>query len=167
MANSHSTGESLIVIGADQKAAKFIEVDNADDFDPARLSPMISKFLAPEPRYEIFKLKASTGEQYVLFVLNRVQPRPVMAIVDGKTDTKVHFRPGDIWIKHNTALRNARKEDLDLMYEPIIQNEAAKRARVVIEHLKQESSAANLAPAVNPIPVEELLLGSRVSQAIY
>jgi hypothetical protein len=163
VANSHSTGECLIVIGADQKEAKFIEVDNADDFDPARLSPMFSKFLAPEPRYEIFKLKASTGEQYILFVLNPVQPRPIIAIVDGKTDAKVHFRPGDIWIKHNTGLKNARKEDLDLMYEPKIEAEAAKRARAVIEHLTRESGASGPVPVVNPIPVEALLLGSRES----
>lgn len=163
LANSHSNSECFIVIGADQNEGKFIDVDNINDFDPARLSPMFSKFLSPEPRYEIFRLKASTGEQYILFVLNRVQPRPIMALVDGKTDTKVHFRPGDIWIKHNTGLKNARKEDLDLMYEPIIENEAAKRARIVVEHLKQELGSTNLAPAINPIPVEELLLGSRAA----
>ena len=163
VANSHSEVECLIVIGADEKEAKFINVENVEDFDPARVSPIVSKYLAPEPRYEIFKMKASTGEQYVLIVLNRVQPRPIMAVVDGKTDAKVHFRPGDIWIKHNTALRNARKEDLDLMYEPIIDDEASKRVRIVIEHLKQDPQTANFAPAVSPIPVEELLLGSRIS----
>jgi hypothetical protein len=163
LANSHSDGECLIVIGADEENAKFVQVENVDDFDKARLSPMFSKFLDPEPLYEIFKQTASTGEQYILFVLNPLQPRPIMALVDGKTEAKGYFRPGDIWIKHNTGLRPAKKADLDQMYEPVIDREAAKRARTVIEHLKQELGAANIAPDMNPIPAEDALVASRAS----
>ena len=114
LANSHSGTECLIVVGADQKDKKFFEVANAADLDPAKLSPILAKYLAPEPVYEVFNdMRASTGERYVLIVLNQLQPRPIMALVDGKTSDKVHFRPGEIWIKHNTGLRPAMKADLE------------------------------------------------------
>src|ERR1700733_7360618 len=62
MANSHTKVECLIVIGADQKEKKFFNVDNADDFDPAKLSATLAKYLQPEPRYEVFNnMSASTG----------------------------------------------------------------------------------------------------------
>jgi hypothetical protein len=162
LANSHAGTECLIVIGADQKEKKFFEVANATDFDPAKLSPILAKYLSPEPLYEVFNdMRASTGERYVLIVLSRVQPRPIMTLVDGKTTSKVHFRPGEIWIKHNTGLRPAMKADLDLMYQPLIEQEAAKRARIIFEHLKADLGPEILSQAVTATPVPELLLGSR------
>ena len=162
LANSHSGTECLIVVGADQKERKFFEVANAADFDPAKLSPILAKYLAPEPLYEVFNdMRASTGERYVLIVLNQLQPRPIMALVDGKTSDKVHFRPGEIWIKHNTGLRPAMKADLDLMYQPVIEQEAAKRARIIFEHLKADLGPELLSQAVTATPVHELFLGSR------
>jgi hypothetical protein len=162
LANSHAGTECLIVIGADQKEKKFFEVANAADFDPAKLSPILSKYLSPEPSYEVFNdMRAATGARYVLIVLNKVQPRPIMALVDGKTDTKVHFRPGEIWMKHNTGLKTATKADLDLMYQPLIEQEASKRARVIFEHLKADLGPELLSQAVTATPVPELLLGSR------
>ena len=162
LANSHSGTECLIVVGADQKDKKFFEVANAADFDPAKLSPILAKYLAPEPVYEVFNdMRASTGERYVLIVLNQSQPRPIMALVDGKTSDKVHFRPGEIWIKHNTGLRPALKADLDLMYQPVIEQEATKRARIIFEHLKADLGPELLSQAVTATPVPELFLGSR------
>lgn len=162
LANSHVGTECLIVIGADQKDKRFFEVANAPDFDPAKLSPILAKYLAPEPIYEVFNdMRASTGERYVLIVLNKVQPRPIMTLVDGKTTSKVHFRPGEIWIKHNTGLRTAMKADLDLMYQPLIEQEATKRARIIFEHLRAGLGPELLSQAVTATPVPELLLGSR------
>lgn len=162
LANSHSGTECLIVIGADEKEKKFYEVSNAADFDPAKMSPILAKYLSPEPQYEVFdNMRASTGERYVLIVLSQVQPRPIMTLVDGQTETKVHFRPGEIWIKHNTGLKPVSKSDLDLMYEPKIEQEAAKRARVIFEHLKADLGPELLSQAVTSTPVPELLVGSR------
>jgi hypothetical protein len=162
LANSHAGTECLIVIGADQKEKKFYDVSNADDFDPARMSPILAKYLSPEPKYEVFNdMRVSTGERYVLIVLNQVQPRPIVTLVDGKTETKVHFRPGEICIKHNTGLKLATRPDLDLMYEPKIELEAAKRARIIFEHLKADLGPELLSQAVTSTPVPELLVGSR------
>lgn len=162
LANSHSGTERLIVVGADQKERKFFEVANAADFDPAKLSPILAKYLAPEPVYEVFNdMRASTGERYVLIVLNQLQPRPIMALVHGKTLAKDHFSPGEIWIKHNTGLRPAVKADLDLMYQPVIEQEATKRARIIFEHLKEDLGPELLSQAVTSTPVPELFLGSR------
>ena len=162
LANSHSGTECLIVVGADQRDKKFFDVANAADFDPAKLSPILAKYLAPEPVFEVFNdMCASTGEKYVLIVLNEYQPRPIMALVDGKTSDKVHFKPGEIWIKHNTGLRPAMKADLDLMYQPVIEQEATKRARIIFEHLKADLGPELLSQAVTGTPVPELFLGSR------
>jgi hypothetical protein len=162
LANSHSGTECLIIIGADQEAKQFFEVSNSDDFDPAKVSPIIAKYLSPEPKYEIFNdMRASTGERYVLIILSQVQPRPIVSLVDGRTDSKMHFRPGDVWIKHNTGLRAATRADLDAMYEPKIQEEATKRARIIFDHLKADLGPELLSQAVISTPVPELLLGSR------
>jgi hypothetical protein len=162
LANSHTDSECLIVIGADQKEKKFFDVSNAEDFNPAKLSPILAKYLSPEPQYEVFNdMRASTGERYVLIVLNRTQPRPIMTLIDGSTEAKVHFRPGEIWIKHNTGLKTAARVDLDLMYEPIVELAAAKRARVIFEHLKADLGPELLSQAVTSTPVPELLVGSR------
>lgn len=162
LANSHVGTECLIVIGADQTEKKFFEVANAPDFDPAKLSPILAKYLAPEPIYEVFNnMRAPNGERYVLIVLNKDQPRPIMTLVDGETSSKVHFRPGEIWIKHNTGLRAAMKADLDLMYQPLIEQEATKRARIIFEHLKANLGPELLSQAVTATPAPELLLGSR------
>jgi hypothetical protein len=162
LANSHSDSECLIIIGADQKEGKFFNVDNADDFDPSRISPILSKYLSPEPKYEIFNnMRALGGERYVLIVMSRAQHRPVVTLVDGEAKGKVRFRPGDIWVKENTRLRPATREDLDRMYEPKIEQEAAKRARIIFEHMKADLGPELLSQAVLATPTPELLLGSR------
>lgn len=162
LANSHSDSECLIVIGADQKEGRFFNVENADDFDPARISPMLAKYLSPEPKYEIFNnMRAPGQERYVLIVMNRLQHRPVVTLVDGEANGKTRFRPGDIWVKENTRLRLATREDLDRMYEPRIEQEAAKRARIIFEHMKADLGPELLSQAVFATPAPELLVGSR------
>ena len=162
LANSHADTECLIVVGADQKESSFFNVENADDFDPARISPIVTKYLSPEPKYEIFNnMRAPGGERYVLIVMSRVQHRPIVTLVDGEAQGKLRFRPGDIWVKEHTRLRPATREDLDRMYESKIDQEAAKRARIIFEHMKAEVGPELLSQAVLATPVPELLLGSR------
>jgi hypothetical protein len=162
LANSHAETESLIIIGADQKEERFFDVSNADDFDPARVSPILSKYLFPEPKYVIFNnMKSPRGDRYVLIVLNPIQPRPIVTLVDGEAQGKVRFRPGEIWIKHNTGLKPANRADLDLMYRPRIEQEATKRARIIFEHLKSDLGPELLSQAAESTPTPELLVGSR------
>jgi hypothetical protein len=162
-ANSHIDSERLIAIGADEKERRFYDVDNSDEFDPAKLTLIFQKYLHPEPSYEVFqKMKASTGERYVLIVLQAIQPRPIMMLIDGgSANNKIHFRPGDIWIKKNTGLGPATKADLDLMYAPKIELEAEARARQRFEHFREALGPALLSQEVTATPVPELLVGSR------
>lgn len=98
LANSHADTECLIVVGADQKERRFCNIEKADGFDPARISPILAKYLSPEPKYEIFtNMRAPCGERYVLVVLNRVQHRPIVSLIDGEAHGKVRFWPSDIW----------------------------------------------------------------------
>ena len=47
------------------------------------------------------------------------------------------------------------------MYQPTIEQEATKRARVIFEHLKADLGPELLSQAVTSVPVPELLVGSR------
>lgn len=70
LANADVEEERFVVIGADQKERKFFNVGNAGEFDPAKLSQVISKYLDPQPRIEVFNnVRAETGESYVLMVV--------------------------------------------------------------------------------------------------
>ena len=76
MANAHMNDERFIVIGADQKERKFYHVEHANEFDPANLSQILSKYFDPQPRLEVFNnVQAQSGESYVLIVIGPEQPR--------------------------------------------------------------------------------------------
>src|SRR5579863_8247383 len=78
LANAHLAEERFIVVGADQKERKFYDVVNAAEFDPAKLSQVISKYLDPQPRIEVFNnVRAEGGQSYVLIVLSPDQPCPI------------------------------------------------------------------------------------------
>ena len=140
----------------------FFNVENASEFDPARLSPILSKYLEPEPDYEIFNnMKTPGGETYVLIVLSAKQQRPIMVVTEGSHSGKPYLRTGEIWIKRNTGLQMASKADLDLMYEVKIDQEAETRARRRFEHFREELGPALISQAVVTTPVPELLIGSR------
>lgn len=52
IANAHIAEERFVVIGADQKERRFYNVANVDEFDPARLSQIVAKYLDPPPRLD-------------------------------------------------------------------------------------------------------------------
>src|SRR5229473_989972 len=63
LANAHIAEERFVVIGADQKERKFYNVANVDEFDPAKVSQIIAKYLDPQPRLEVFNnIRADSGE---------------------------------------------------------------------------------------------------------
>jgi len=167
LANAHIAEERFIVIGADQKERKFYNVANVDEFDPAKLSLVVAKYLDPAPRLEVFNnIRANGGESYVLIVVSPDQPRPVVAITDGKSDKKIHFGVGNIWIKKDTSLQVATRADLDQMYEMYIKQrvdeEAETRARRRFEHFREQfGSSLVLAPATASIPSSDLIVGNR------
>src|SRR5260370_32460548 len=102
------------------------------------------------------------GKMVEDIVLHAKQPRPIMMLVDGgSANNKIHFRPGDIWIKKNTSLGPATKADLDLMYEPKIELEAETRARQRFENFREALGPDLLSQEVTATPVPELLVGSR------
>jgi len=167
LANAHIAEERFIVIGADQKERKFYNVANVDEFDPAKLSLVVAKYLDPAPRLEVFNnIRANGGESYVLIVVSPDQPRPVVAITDGKSDKKIHFGVGNIWIKKDTSLQVATRADLDQMYEMYIKQrvdeEAETRARRRFEHFREQfGSSLVLAPATASVPSSDLIVGNR------
>lgn len=49
-------------------------------------------------------IRADGGESYVLIVVSADQPRPIVAITEGKSDKRTHFSVRNIWIKKDTSL---------------------------------------------------------------
>jgi len=165
IANAHIAEERFVVIGADQKQRKFYNVENTDEFDPANLSQILSKYLDPQPRLEVFNnVRAETGECYVLIVISPDQLRPIVAITEGRSDKRTHFELGSIWIKKETSLQLAMRADLDEMYEAYIRRrvdeEAETRARRRFEHFRETLGAA-LTVTQPTVPSLDLLVGDK------
>jgi hypothetical protein len=166
LANANIAEERFIVIGADQKERRFYNVQNAADFDPAKLSQVISKYLDPQPRLEVFNnAKSENGEPYVLIVLSPRQPRPIVAVTEGRSDARIHFGLGNIWIKKDTSLQLATRVDLDAMYEGHIKQrvdeEAETRARRRFEHFRETFGAALSNQSNDSAPSVELIFGAK------
>ncbi len=131
------------------------------------MSQIIVKYLDPAPQLEVFNnIRADGGESYVLIVLGPNQPRPVVAITEGKSDKKIHFGVGNIWIKKDTSLQLATRADLDQMYEAYIKQrvdeEAETRARRRFEHFREQfGSSLVLPPAAVSVPSSDLIVGDR------
>jgi hypothetical protein len=166
LANAHIIDERFIVIGADQREGRFYQTDNSGEFDPATLSQVISKYLYPQPRFEVFNnIRADGGESYVLIVFNPDQPRPIVTVAEGKSDKRIHFGLGDIWIKKDTSLQLATRADLDEMYEGYIKRrvdeEAETRARRRFEHFRETFGPELATQSTLSVPGAELMIGAK------
>jgi hypothetical protein len=161
LANAHLKEERFVIIGADQKERKFFSVQNADEFDPAKISAILGRYLAPLPNFEVFNALTSTdGSRFVLVVLAASQPRPILVKADAKSsDGSLQMRKGEIWIKENTALRPGTREDIDSMYRERIDAEADSRAQARFAVLRDELVAQlRMSPPSGPrIPTKGLL----------
>ncbi len=144
IANAHLREERVLVIGADQENRVFQAVTNTTEFDPARVSDVLERYLSPKPALEVFNsLQTDEGIPFVLLVFAPQQPRPVVGssgIQDGKGNNL--FRKGEIWVKEGTGLRIAAPEDISAMVEERIQSEADSRARKQFSQLRYEIVAA-------------------------
>lgn len=168
LANAHSEQERFIVIGADQQTKAFCRVANQHEFDSAKLHQIITKYLSPVPKIEVFNsLSTQDGEPYVLIVFAPSQPRPVIAVTEGVAGTKRHFDVGDTWIKDGTNLRPAERADLDKMYERKIDDEAENRARRRFEHYRDEFGQIGWTQPAGQTPVRTLLVGAREQLKLF
>ncbi len=135
---------------------------NAVDFDAARISPIIAKYLDPVPNLEIFNnLQTDEGQALIVLIFSAVQSRPIIVKTEGqKVDGKVRLQVGDIWIKKGTALQRASRSDIDLMYRQRMEEEAEDRARKRFKHFNDISpQSQNIASSPTRMPVRELLVG--------
>jgi len=85
------------------------------------MSPILAKYLSPEPKYEVFNdMRASTGERYVLIVLNQVQARPIVMSLMGD-----HGFPLDLAIEAETTaavFRGMSAQARELFYGEFLVN---------------------------------------------
>jgi hypothetical protein len=162
VANSEVSAERYIVIGADPKDKQFYPVSNASTFDPATVNSVVGKYLDPLPQYEVFNnLETKDKKPIVVFILNPVQPRPILVKTEGqKVGGKVRLQIGEIWIKKGTSLQAATRADIDAMYRQRMEEEAEDRARKRFKHFTELSGAPPSIVYAQPrMPVRELLVG--------
>ena len=163
VANAEIATERCIVVGADPKEKKFYAVTNVAEFDPANLSRILSVYLDPLPRFQVFNLTADDNQPFVLIVLDANQPRPIFITKAGQTEKgKTRLEIGDVWIKKNTDTVRVTRADIDLMYRVRMEEEAEDRARKRIKHLLELNPAAS-APRSSElaIPSFALLVGPK------
>ncbi len=162
VANAEIAGERCITIGADPKEKLFYPVSNTEEFDPATVSGVVTKYLDPPPRFQVFNnLLTDDGQPFVLLVLDANQPRPIVVKTEGqRPDGKIRLQVGEIWIKKGTALQTASRADLDLMYRQRTEEEAEDRARKRFKHFGELSGVSHpFGPLPTRLPVRELLMG--------
>jgi hypothetical protein len=162
VANAEIDGERCIVIGADPRQKQFFPVNNADEFDSAKISQVLNAYLHPSPRFNVLHVTADDGEPFVLIVLDANQPRPIFVTREGHTeDGKVRLQIGDVWIKKDTRLTRGVRADIDVMYEARIEAEAEDRARKRLSHLVEISQVHNAQPPASRAPNFRLLVGPK------
>ena len=161
IANSESSLERYVVIGADPKDKQFYPVANAVEFDQARVTPIFEKYFDPVPNVEIFNnLHTDSGHALIVIIFNPEQNRPIVIKTEGKKqDGKTRLQVGDIWIKKGTGLHLSTRDDLDLMYRQRMEEEAEDRARKRFKHFTEIATPQFNGPNPTRIPVRELLVG--------
>jgi hypothetical protein len=171
LANAHLREERYLVIGADRKEQRFYPVDNCSEFDPAAVSQLLQKYLNPAPLIETFDfMKTEEGTAFVLVVVSSSQPRPIVVKADGADNQgALLFRRGDVWIKKDTRLDLATREDLEAMYAERIEYEGEARARSRFAHFRDEIIAVQQLnqPSVRRIPTRELVYGPDDNFRLY
>jgi hypothetical protein len=161
VANAESSQERYIVVGADPADQQFYPVTNAAEFDQARVTPILEKYLDPVPNIEIFNnLHTDSGDPLIVIIFNAVQNRPIVIKTEAKKqDGKTRLQVGDIWIKRGTGLQLITRADLDLMYRQRMEEESEDRARKRFKHFTEISAPRTSGMPPSRIPVRELLVG--------
>ena len=161
VANAESSQERYIVVGADPADQQFYPVTNAAEFDQARVTPILEKYLDPVPNIEIFNnLHTDSGDALIVIIFNAVQNRPIVIKTEAKKpDGKTRLQVGDIWIKRGTGLQLITRADLDLMYRQRMEEESEDRARKRFKHFTEISAPRTSGMPPSRIPVRELLVG--------
>src|SRR5579872_199889 len=168
LANAEIDGERCIVIGADPKEKRFFPVSNAEEFDAAKISQVLTAYLDPLPNFDVFHLTTDDNKAFVLIVLEGNQPRPILIIKEGHTDDgKERLQVGEVWTKKNTGLVRATRADIDLMYKTTIEKEAEDRARKRLQHLLEISPKPRSLPTGPAPPGFTLLLGPKNDLRIF
>jgi hypothetical protein len=161
VANADIAGERCIVIGGDPREKQFYPVTNAADLDAANVSKILSSYLDPLPRFQIFNLTTDENDSFVLIAVDANQPRPIIVTKAGHTEKgKTRLEIGDVWIKKNTDTVRAARTDFDLMYKVRIEEEAEDRARKRVKHLLELAPSSRLQGApVATVPSFALVVG--------
>jgi hypothetical protein len=128
LANAYPPAERIYVIGADQNEKRFVPLENATEFDAANIHQILDKYLEPVPTFEVSVLEGDEGLQFAVIAVAADQARPIVAKVQAGDARAQFLQKGDIWIKKNTSLVRAYRDDLEKMYETRIEAEAERRA---------------------------------------
>jgi hypothetical protein len=128
LANAYPPSERVYVIGADQKEKRFFSIEKPQEFDQANVRQILEKYLEPLPLFDAFVLETDDGAKFAAIVVSAEQPRPIVIKTPAGDDKTQFLIVGDIWIKKQTGLVRANRDDLEEIYETRIEAEAERRA---------------------------------------
>jgi len=176
LANAHLTEERFLVIGADKKERRFYPVANPGQFDQAKVTAILRRYLEPLPLIEVFDtMETAQDIPYVLVVLSARQPRPVVTIGEIKLtnkesgETSFLLRKSSVWIKVGTGLQEASSQDFESILEERIETEAESRARARLAYFREELVAGIQMghTGAQRIPSRDLVYGSDETFRLY
>ena len=129
LANAYPPSERVYVIGADQREKKFFSIERPQEFDQANVRQILEKYLEPLPLFDALVMETDDGTKFALIVVSAEQPRPIVVKNPSGDDKTQFLHVGDIWIKKQTGLVRANRDDLEEIYETRIEAEAERRAQ--------------------------------------
>jgi hypothetical protein len=171
MSNAYPSAERAYVVGADQKEKKFYPLENEREFDPANLRQILEKYLGPVPNFEAYTLETDDHIKFAAVVLAAEQAHPIVVrtSVQGSGGQAQLLQEGDIWIKKQTGLARASRDDIERMYETRIEGEAERRAQQRFADLRDglEASFRLQTLPERRIPSEDLVFGPAAEYRAY
>jgi hypothetical protein len=169
MANAYPPIQRVYVVGADRKEKRFFPVENEHEFDAANVRQILEKYLEPLPNFEALVLETDGGTRFAAIILAAEQPRPIVAKVQAGDDKTQFLQRGDIWIKKNTGLVRANRDDLEEIYRTRNEAEVERRAErrfAEMRNVFEASFRLQLSPE-RKIPSGDLVFGPEAEYAAY
>lgn len=151
--------EKYLVVGADEDTKEITGCDHKH-FDDADIQQVFEAYLDPVPEFEILRLQASNGRDFVVIRFPHQHNRPFVVRAPIRENTKTHLEEGELWFKPggpNTPSSGkrrvrARSELVALInIEPRVQSEVNERINQRLPQIRLEERTRLQSQPLNAI----------------